>query len=595
MNKDALKKWIARILIYGTPFILGLGGFYLEKYNPTFSLTEQFGSWLSNRVGALDIGFFSAVGDFFYNLYATAVLFFVNPLDIAPNALVLIAELWAMVITTSFILDKLTNIKALFARFFCNFDKKKSTAIYCDEKSLYGEMLLEHSKKSYLCADEKSWKPQGSKNHIIMFEDDMKNLRFYMSNRDKFKGKKVYLLLDQFDPYLLNSDSASEGFYVDQESDYDSEVKRYHTEYQKYAKKKAAHADVHYFNFYELMARDYWKKHNLYDRIFEKKHMKIAIIGYGNVGKAIFRIGYLNNLYGINQCVEYHLWGVDSAEKAFLEKLDTKKEEAGMDKIVLHDVDFYESLAELKEMHRIILTESVSLDQLQFLLQNNAEAEIYQYCNDDIIGKEFLAASNVSFFGSMKDIVTDSVIKDEKTYLLAKWFNYDYIIGTFLNLKLANKAKAPDESSDESTNKDSTEVKKMSNVDFCAKYNNDTETFLKEHVKYIEWEWASLTGFFKGSNIARADHYWIEKRLSADGISDEELEELEHMRWCRYYYVNHWDYGEIKDKDTNKDKKKKKHSLLVPFEMLPEKEKKKDGFQCSLTEQLINANVDAEM
>ena len=35
---------------------------------------------------------------------------------------------------------------------------------------------------------------------------------------------------------------------------------------------------------------------------------------------------------------------------------------------------------------------------------------------------------------------------------------------------------------------------------------------------------------------------------------ERELAELEHIRWCRFHYLNHWKYG--------KTKNKKKHIIV---------------------------------
>ena len=46
---------------------------------------------------------------------------------------------------------------------------------------------------------------------------------------------------------------------------------------------------------------------------------------------------------------------------------------------------------------------------------------------------------------------------------------------------------------------------------------------------------------------------------------------MEHIRWCRFHYINHWVYG------PQKDEERKTHPLLVDFSDLPYSEKEKDG------------------
>ena len=51
----------------------------------------------------------------------------------------------------------------------------------------------------------------------------------------------------------------------------------------------------------------------------------------------------------------------------------------------------------------------------------------------------------------------------------------------------------------------------------------------------------------------------------------EELAELEHIRWCRFYFVNHWTYS------AKRDNSMRRHNLLVPYEELSLEEQAKDG------------------
>ena len=91
--------------------------------------------------------------------------------------------------------------------------------------------------------------------------------------------------------------------------------------------------------------------------------------------------------------------------------------------------------------------------------------------------------------------------------------------------------------------------------------------------KAMNSAWNELNGFTRGSNIARADHCYIEKRLEEDGCSADEMQKVEHIRWCRYHFYNRWTYypGEKKDSVN------RRHPLLVPYEELSDENKKKSG------------------
>ena len=103
--------------------------------------------------------------------------------------------------------------------------------------------------------------------------------------------------------------------------------------------------------------------------------------------------------------------------------------------------------------------------------------------------------------------------------------------------------------------------------------------------------WEKLNGFKKGSNVACADYHEIRLMvMKAFGINkdamsyeqEEMLAEMEHIRWSRYHYVNHWHYADVRNDD------KRLHHLLKPYTELPEQEKKKDkdAFRVLLKDEL---------
>ena len=91
--------------------------------------------------------------------------------------------------------------------------------------------------------------------------------------------------------------------------------------------------------------------------------------------------------------------------------------------------------------------------------------------------------------------------------------------------------------------------------------------------------------FTKSSNYAAAAHDHQKIRLlqehgaSADMSFDElpeqvvdELREIEHIRWCRFHFMNNWSYA-----PGGKDRANRTHHYLVPYSELSQAVKANDG------------------
>ena len=97
-------------------------------------------------------------------------------------------------------------------------------------------------------------------------------------------------------------------------------------------------------------------------------------------------------------------------------------------------------------------------------------------------------------------------------------------------------------------------------------------------------EWRKLDSFSRSSNVSAADYHEVrllmlkEQGQSAGQITPdllEKLSELEHIRWCRFHYLNNWKYGEP-ESGRAKDAARHIHRDLIPYGELSESEKEKD-------------------
>jgi hypothetical protein len=204
------------------------------------------------------------------------------------------------------------------------------------------------------------------------------------------------------------------------------------------------------------------------------------------------------------------------------------------DSIEVHSGPWEEDIRLIAGAGRIIITggQDETIRILQEILYENPHAAVHCMCDGDMLYEDIFQGENIATFGNMREILTEDYIGREQLLLQAKLFNYDYVLSA------------------------------------RGQHIEDPSAITED----MESEWDKLNGFFRGSNVARADHYWIEKWKLMDGHSIDEEQRIEHMRWCRYYYYNHWKY------DRKKDKKLRLHPDLVPYDELSRAEQDKDNF-----------------
>lgn len=429
------------------------------------------------------------------SMYAALSLYFMNLAADGKNIFVEIARWTGPIVLASGVAILVQNIfKRLKNSLICFC--KDSTAIYSDNEK--GLILSENIRHGFLAGEAVC---KRAKEHILIFEKDMDNLNFYEQNQIFFTKHKVYMKLEKMDSFLMDK------------------------------------SIINFFNLSEIIARQYWKENHLAG-YFQSgtKEIKIAIIGFDQLGQNLLKFGLMNNIYHREQKIEYHIWG----NTYLYEKMHMKMKLMNEDRIIYHKEQLAEDLELLLGANRIIMTQEGDLKCLEMLLHLCKNQEIYLYNPGSDFAENIYAYDNLHTFGCINDILTDEMIKTDRLYKLAKELNYRYD---------------------------------------CLYNNGGNEVSRKQ--EYMDDIWEKLDGFTKGSNISSADYHEIRILLMAQhpeySLEDmkEELSRNEHIRWCRFHYLNYWSHG-IPENGKNKDMNNKIHKCLVPYEQLPKDEQEKD-------------------
>ncbi|MCM1498693.1 MAG: RyR domain-containing protein [Clostridium sp.] len=294
--------------------------------------------------------------------------------------------------------------------------------------------------------------------------------------------------------------------------------------------------EILFFSMNDVIARLFWKEEF---KVWEQKTqtMVIALLGFGNLGQRLLNYALQLNLFSREQKIVYHVFGVEE-EVALLYK---NCQLMNQDELVLHVEGTVEQQFKiLSEVDAVIITEETDMEGIQKLLTLCREPRIYYYDPFDKKIEQFLAAGDrLQGFGRNRHIFTEKYIKTDVLYKDAKKLNDAYD-------KVQRKGCQEESSWDDMMSQKA---------------------------------WKELSGFLKASNISEADYQDVLRALLAQDNFDEErveeLAELEHIRWCRFYFLHLWKYG-VPKSGAAWDSREKIHRCLLPYPEINESEKVKD-------------------
>lgn len=287
----------------------------------------------------------------------------------------------------------------------------------------------------------------------------------------------------------------------------------------------------------DTAARLFWRQRGLYAVSAERRHhMKIVMVGFGRLGEELLVHGLQDNIFHPQQAMEYHIFGDGRAFQALHPSLGHID-----DPVVFHSEPWYDGLELMEEAALVlVLPQPDQLALVQGLLRVTQREEI------DVFAPEAFPLDLLEEGGRLR---------------LFDWEREACAPELIFGDDLLRRAKGI-------------------NLRYCHLHDGVEET-----VAEGERQWAALDGFTRYSNISAADYHEIRlEMLEAMGVSGEEalspallepLSELEHIRWCRYHFLNNWRPGQPGN-GKRKDAAKRIHRDLIPYKELEEEEKEKD-------------------
>lgn len=447
------------------------------------------------------IGFRLEGEDFWNAAFSCLTMYLIEYGDPTSSVWIQLARWLAPLATASGLTLVFASVSRFAKRIYAGFSKK-SVAVFGEETEK--QMLLEELGARGISMEDSALRA----GRYILVGSEEENLDFYRQNREEFGEKDVYLKCRAL-PEQVSSDPK-----------------------------------LHLFSPEETSARIFWKEHCPYALSKEwNHHLKIAILGFGGIGKELIIQGLQYNIFSPDQVMEYHIFGEDDGFANMHPQLSQIT-----DPVVFHQEPWYAAVQLMEDCQMVIVVQQENqLDLLQGLALLFPHKPIYVFAAQTS-GVEMLEKNTgiVAFDWNEEALRLENILGTRTHYLAKK-----------LNLRYAHL------------------------------YGGVEET-----EENMEAEWRKLNTFTRYSNISSANYYDVCVRiLEGRELTEERLRflgELEHIRWCRYHYLNNWKYG-IPENGKAKDPRNRIHSLLVPNNQLIEAEQEKDRENVRLLRELQEA------
>ena len=401
---------------------------------------------------------------------------------------------------------------------------RDAVAVHGD--SVYAEMLSKALEKKGIRSTKKV--AFRAKRHAILFEEDSQAIDFYQKHAaDLSKAEEVHLCLELGNRVSIDSEN------------------------------------LFFTNLSEVRAIDYWT------RFYSKKSENITIVGSGQLAESVLYWGLLTNIFDTDCKNEYRLFGNFDKFIAIHEGLAAAIHDYGNDEIFFSEDEWYQDTDTLAASDRIILCGDTlkNVENALDMRFAGIDCPIHIFAENNNI-KTFSDAS-VTVVGTLSAENIGNVLLMDSIHTAGKLCHATYMV--------------------------------METGD-PEKVDADTLRTFIESPEFAE-SWKKLDSFTRGSNYAAAIHDPQKKDLLADlgidvtgmnaaenirrykALNDHDkarLQEIEHIRWCRYHLLNNWKKPDseiiINGTVKAKDNKNRLHIDLVPYAELSDAEKAKDSY-----------------
>lgn len=381
---------------------------------------------------------------------------------------------------------------------------------------------------------------------FIMFDSDDKTLDYFQAHsKDLHKAREVHLCLAM-------------GSHISLEQN-----------------------NVYLVNIPEVKAISYWKEHYCTGK------ESIAVIGSGQLAEAVLYWGLLTNVFDLECRCQYVVFGDFDIFQVMHPGLKTMLDQYGSDSIEFINEPWYKNTSFLSGADRIVLCRNTwdNISIANLLCDTGYSAKIHLF-TDNMNVKSLVNDRKCVLVGAISDDNIEKLLLRDDIHTAGKLCHGAYMLEEKENVDLLTYHNV---------------ASYVKTEEFAQGYHKGEEDRSPEDPKDVRG-WKDLDAFTRGSNYAAAVHdpmkyhLLMEKGIDVKGMDgpanraaydrlDQDtrdyLQEIEHIRWCRYHFLNNWKLAEeiiIDGEKKAKDPERRLHTCLVPYADLSRKDKEKDSY-----------------